>query len=63
MFTLMGFVLLSDQMPVGKGEGSGKAILNYAVTAHWKRGITPLILKLGTRWRRVVNFTPRPLYS
>jgi hypothetical protein len=26
------------------------------------RGTPPLILNLGTRWRRVVNFTPRPLY-
>jgi hypothetical protein len=49
MFTLIGFILLSDRMPVGKGEGRGKAILNYAMTAHWKRGIAPLILKLGTR--------------
>jgi hypothetical protein len=23
---------------------------------------TPLVLNLGTRWRRVVNFTPRQLY-
>jgi hypothetical protein len=26
------------------------------------RGIVPLILKHGTIWRRMVNFTPRPLY-
>ena len=45
-----------------EGEGRGKAILNYAMQAHWNRGIAPLILNLGTRWRRVVNFTPRPLY-
>jgi len=25
-------------------------------------GATPLILKLYTRWRWVVSFTPRPLY-
>jgi hypothetical protein len=25
------------------------------------RGIAPLILHLGTAWRRVVNFIPRPL--
>jgi hypothetical protein len=24
--------------------------------------ITPLILKLAARWKRVVNFKPRPLY-
>jgi len=43
VFTLIGFILLSDQMPVGKGDGRGKAILNDAMKAHWKRGITPLI--------------------
>jgi hypothetical protein len=26
------------------------------------RAIGPLILKLGTGWRSVVNFTPRPSY-
>jgi len=26
-------------------------------------GIAPLILKLGARWRWVVNFTPRPLHD
>jgi hypothetical protein len=26
------------------------------------RGIAPRILNLGPRWRRVVSFTPRPLY-
>jgi len=25
-------------------------------------GINPRILNLGTRWRWVVSFTPRPLY-
>jgi len=30
---------------------------------YWGRGDTvPRILDLGTRWRRVVNFTPRPHY-
>jgi hypothetical protein len=27
-----------------------------------RRDMVPLILNLGTRWRCVVNFTPRPLY-
>jgi hypothetical protein len=27
------------------------------------RGMAPLILKLGIRWKLVVNFTPRPHYS
>jgi len=26
-------------------------------------GVSPRILTLGTRWRSVVSFTPRPLYS
>jgi hypothetical protein len=26
------------------------------------RGIYPLIINLSTRWQRVVNFTPWPLY-
>jgi hypothetical protein len=26
------------------------------------RGITPLIIKTGVRWKWVVNFTPRPIY-
>jgi hypothetical protein len=28
----------------------------------WVRGIGPRILDLGTRWRWVFSFTPRPLY-
>jgi hypothetical protein len=31
--------------------------------AYWgSGGIVPLILRLGTRWRWIVSFTPRPLY-
>jgi hypothetical protein len=31
--------------------------------AYWgSRSIAPRILDLGTRWRRVVTFTPLPLY-
>jgi hypothetical protein len=31
--------------------------------AYWESGdIAQRILDLGTRWRRVVNFTPRPLH-
>jgi hypothetical protein len=30
---------------------------------YWgSEGIAPRILELGTRWRLVVSFTPRPLY-
>jgi hypothetical protein len=33
------------------------------VKAYWGNdGIAPLILDLGTRWRWVASFTPRPLY-
>jgi hypothetical protein len=32
--------------------------------AYWgSGGIAPRILYLGTRWRWMVSFTPRPLYS
>jgi hypothetical protein len=32
--------------------------------AYWRSGgIAPRILDLGSRWRWVVSFTPRPLYS
>jgi hypothetical protein len=31
-------------------------------TYRGSRGIAPLILDLGIRWRWVVNFMPRPLY-
>jgi hypothetical protein len=31
--------------------------------AYWgSGGIAPCILDFGTRWRRVVNFMPQPLY-
>jgi hypothetical protein len=34
-----------------------------AMKAYWgSGGIAPCILHLGTRWRWVVSFTPRPLY-
>jgi hypothetical protein len=37
---------------------------HHAMKAHWgSGGIAPRILDLGTRWRWVVNFTLRPLYS
>jgi hypothetical protein len=35
----------------------------HAIKAYWESGgIAPRIIDLGTRWRRVVSFTPRPLY-
>jgi hypothetical protein len=36
---------------------------HHATNAYWMSGgIVPHILELGTRWRWVVSFTPRPLY-
>jgi len=38
----------------------------YPVSRHeniwWSGGVAPCLLNLGTRWMRVVSFTPRPLY-
>jgi hypothetical protein len=37
---------------------------HHAMKTCWgSGGIVPGILDLGTRWRSVVSFTPRPLYS
>jgi hypothetical protein len=37
---------------------------HHSMKAYWGSGcIAPRILDLGTRWRWVVSFTPRPLYS
>jgi hypothetical protein len=36
---------------------------HHAIKEYWGSGdIAPRIFDLGTRWRRVVSFTPRPLY-
>jgi hypothetical protein len=36
---------------------------HHAMKAYWGSGhITPCILDLGTIWRWMVNFTPRPFY-
>ena len=41
----------------------GKAVPFHSVKDNeGRRGISPLIPSLGTVWRSVVNFTPRPLY-
>jgi hypothetical protein len=35
----------------------------HAMKTYWgSGGIAPRILDLGTRWRWMVSFTPRPLY-
>jgi hypothetical protein len=36
---------------------------HHAMKTYWgSGGIAPRILDLGTRWRQMVSFTPRPLY-
>jgi hypothetical protein len=36
---------------------------HHAMKTYWGSvGIAPRILDLGTRWRSMVSFTPRPLY-
>jgi hypothetical protein len=35
---------------------------HHAMKAYWGSGGIAPFFDLGTRWRRVVNFTPRPLY-
>jgi hypothetical protein len=36
---------------------------HHAMKGYWRSvGVASRILDLGTRWRWVVNFTPRPLY-
>jgi hypothetical protein len=36
---------------------------HHAIKTYWgSGGIAPRILVLGTRWRRVISFTPRTLY-
>ena len=41
----------------------GKVFLGHAAKAYrGSRGTAPPILNLGTKWKRVTNFTPRPLY-
>ena len=44
-------------------QGNGTAVLVHAMKVYkWNRGIAPLVLNLGARWRRVVNITPRPIH-
>jgi len=48
MYVLLGFILTE----------------HHAMKAYWESGgIAPRILELGTRWRWVVSFAPRPLYT
>jgi hypothetical protein len=52
-----------------KSTGKGKFVPVLFLTEHYTMkahcgsgGIAPRIPDLGTRWRRAVTFTPRPLY-
>jgi hypothetical protein len=50
---------------VNKGKKVIPVLLteHHAMKTYWgSRGIAPHILDLGTKWRSVVSFTPRPLY-
>ena len=40
---------------------NGKVVLVHVIKAHGGGGITPLIPKLGTGWKRVAKFTPQSL--
>jgi hypothetical protein len=48
----------------GKGQSCPCALTeHYVMKVYWGNGcIAPRILDLGTRWRWMVSFTPRPLY-
>ena len=50
----------------GRTDSPTAVIRTRSVPLHKKayrsRGIAPVILNLGPRWRGLVNFTPRPLY-
>ena len=57
---------VKDLLPFWKTDrirSHGKVVPVHAMKAYrGRRSIAALILNLGTRWRRVFNFTPRPLY-
>jgi hypothetical protein len=45
-------------------KGTGKVVSVNAMKAYrWSRGIAPLNLNSGTRWRCVANFFSRPVYA
>ena len=46
-----------------RNKGRSQAVPVHCMKAYrGSRGVAPLILSLDTKWRRVVSFTPRPLY-
>jgi hypothetical protein len=53
------------ELCVPKGKGEGVCVFfteHHAIMVYGGGGIAPRILDLGTRWKWVVSFTPRPLY-
>jgi len=51
------------QAAVHSSESVKVTLSLHVVQAHGRsRSIAPLIPNLGTRWRRMVGHTPRPLY-
>jgi hypothetical protein len=44
------------------GDGLCNEEVHAVKTYGWRSVIAPFIRDLGTRWRSVVSFTPRPLY-
>jgi hypothetical protein len=65
----IGSATLTERSSINTNtEGKGKVPVfslteHQAVKAYWGSGyIAPSILDLGTRWRWVDTFTPRPLY-
>jgi hypothetical protein len=59
------FGILSYLIPQSpKDKSKSKVLPLHPMKAYrGSRGIAPLVLKLGARWRWVVNFTPRPLHD
>jgi hypothetical protein len=57
---------LSDQIYFGRSKGKFVSVLNWISTTPRRLlcggCIDPYFLDLGTSWRWVVSFTPRPLY-
>jgi hypothetical protein len=55
------FILLEVKV---KGKVKSMFLIkHHAMKTYWGSGvIAPRSLYIGTRWRRVVSFTPRPLY-
>jgi len=63
LFTFSTFLNTRNPQSYEKVMFEVKAVPVHTMKAHrGSRGIVPFIFSHGTIWRRVVNFTPRPLY-